>query len=441
MRNGMNARRNGAGAGKVLAKGSRFWRRMERSVWFRPAVASVLSAVTALIAGFLNDIIPQDAVPDISRDTISALLTAVSSSMLGVTTFAVSIFIGALAIAGGSTARVVQLVASDRHTLNALASFIGAFIYAIVARVALDMKYYGPAGRFVLLIATLLALTYLIKTLIGWISHVTSLGRMSDVMERLLESAQRSLGAFRQDPCEGAMPLDPTDAPLAPKLYIDDTGYIGAINTDDLEELAKKLGGRLLVTARAGDFVHPNATVARWIGPELPEDFQEDFEDAFDLSGRDDLEDPRFSLDMLSEIASKALSPGINDTATAVTAIHYMESALAGFAGSAVEETRPRCRHVARATVSLEELFDSACTMIARDGAGAVEVGIRFQRMLAVVAEAGRNSGRDDIARLARQHAAHAFEMAKEKLPTDRDRARVKAAGLLAAGQSSNAGA
>ena len=58
------------------------------------------------------------------------------------------------------------------------------------------------------------------------------------------------------------------------------------------------------------------------------------------------------------------------------------------------------------------DLFDDAFTAIARDGAGAVEVGVRLQKSLRSLASAG-----DDAMRVAAvKHAQHALARAEQAL-------------------------
>lgn len=72
-----------------------------------------------------------------------------SGSMLGVATFAVGSMLADYSSASNSaTPRSFPLIIADDVSQNALSSFIGAFIFGIVAYVALENGYYGPAGRF-----------------------------------------------------------------------------------------------------------------------------------------------------------------------------------------------------------------------------------------------------------------------------------------------------
>lgn len=90
--------------------------------------------------------------------------------MLAVATFSLGVLVTALGSASTSaTPRATELVIADTTTRRAISSFIAAFIYSVVAQTALGLEYYGPAGRLVLLLATIAVLAYVVITLIAWV--------------------------------------------------------------------------------------------------------------------------------------------------------------------------------------------------------------------------------------------------------------------------------
>ncbi|MCB2032066.1 MAG: DUF2254 domain-containing protein, partial [Ottowia sp.] len=148
-----------------------FWLRERRNrLWVTPAVASLGAVLLALAAAWVSRAVPDGTFPNIERDTLDNLLTVVSSSMLAVTTFSLSIMVSAFASAANSaTPRATELVMGDEGTRSAIAMFLSAFIYAVVAQVALGMGYYGSGGRFVLFLGTVVVLVLLLVTLVQWV--------------------------------------------------------------------------------------------------------------------------------------------------------------------------------------------------------------------------------------------------------------------------------
>ena len=198
-------------------KRSGFWLRERRNrLWVTPALASVVAVLLALAAAWVSRVVPEDTLPDIDRDTVQSLLTIVASSMLAVTTFSLSIMVSAFAsAANGATPRATELVMGDEGTRSAIAMFLSAFIYAVVARVALGMGYYGSAGRFVLFLGTMGVLVMLLVTLVNWVKTLSTLGRMSNTLNKIEQAAEKALRTHWRAPLLGAGPAPAPATPTA----------------------------------------------------------------------------------------------------------------------------------------------------------------------------------------------------------------------------------
>ena len=128
-----------------------FINRIRQRLWVKPLVMSVLSAVTVFLVKMLDIDAAARFVPQVSQESIETLLTILSGSMLMIATFAVGSMVAAYASASNNaTPRSFSLIISDDVSQNALSTFIGAFIYSVVALVAMENGYYDQTGRFVL---------------------------------------------------------------------------------------------------------------------------------------------------------------------------------------------------------------------------------------------------------------------------------------------------
>jgi hypothetical protein len=97
-------------------------------------VMCALSTTTVFLAKTVD--IPEIGriVFDVNQNSVETLLTIISASMLVIATFAVASMVAAYASASNTaTPRSSSLVISDDVSQNALSTFIGAFIYSIVA--------------------------------------------------------------------------------------------------------------------------------------------------------------------------------------------------------------------------------------------------------------------------------------------------------------------
>ena len=97
-------------------------------------------------------------------------------------------------------------------------------------------------------------------------------------------------------------------------------------------------------------------------------------------------QDPRFGLIVLSEIASRALSPAVNDPGTAIEVLGSGLRVLLEFADAHHKAEEPKFRSVHAPEMDVKDLFKSFFNPIARDGAGVVEVQIRLIKVLEALA-------------------------------------------------------
>lgn len=109
-------------------------------------------------------------VPAITQASIETLLAIISASMLVIATFAVASMVSAYASASSTaTPRSFSLVISDDISQSALSTFVGAFIFSIVALMALQNDCYDRTGRFAVFVITLLVLAMVIITFVRWV--------------------------------------------------------------------------------------------------------------------------------------------------------------------------------------------------------------------------------------------------------------------------------
>ena len=137
-------------------------------------------------------------------------------------------------------------------------------------------------------------------------------------------------------------------------------------------------------------------------------------------------EDASYGLLVLSEIASRALSPGINDAGTAIAVPCRQEKLLLDWSHATHDETAPRFARLFLPDTSRAAMIDTAFASVARDGAGQIEVALRLQEVLARLAK----TPDADLAQAAREMSQHACEYAEAALPLERDKTRLRAAVL-----------
>jgi uncharacterized membrane protein len=127
---------------------------------------------------------------------------------------------------------------------------------------------------------------------------------------------------------------------------------------------------------------------------------------------------------VLSEIASRALSPGINDPGTAIDIIGRIVRILSIWAEDRDScETEIEYRKIHVPTLADSDLFDDAFGPIARDGAGVLEIGIRLQKAFKSLSRIGSEEFREAARRhsdLARKRSVAALQLSEDKAIVER---------------------
>lgn len=392
-----------------------------RRIWFRAALFSIFSVALALLAAFVAPFVPYEISTKIGSDAVDNILAILASSMLAVTTFSLTIMVSAFSGASSTiTPRAAQLLAQDTTAQNALSTFLGAFLFAIVGICALSTGIYGKSGRVILFAGTILVIAIIVFTLLRWIEHLSSFGRVGSTIaqiERVTKAAFKQSGFGRRLAPRPRQPELTGQAVRADKI-----GYITHVDLTALDELAERRGYTIQILLMPGTFVTSRSELARWEG--RGDETDAAVRNAFTIERHRQFDqDPRFGLIVLSEIASRALSPAVNDPGTAIAVLGAGVRVLATFLDGREDAEAPeeRCPRLRLPYLQLSDLLEDLIQPIARDGAGLIEVATRLQQALGQIAA---------IEPAAHALLAHSAEQALMRcdgamtFPPDRERIR-----------------
>lgn len=407
--------------------------RLRERLWIKPLIICVLSIGAVLLANLLDRSALGRFLPEITKESNEALLTIMASSMLVMATFAVSSMVAAYGSASTSaTPRSFPLVIADDVSQNALSMFVGAFIYSVVALVALlNGQYDGRAGKFVLFTLSLMVVAVIIVTFVWWVDNIARLGRLGNTVDKVEAAAADAIRKRQSMPrLGGVAAYTPPASSVA--VYAKAIGYVRRVDIAAMQSRACGSKLKILVAAIPGTFCTPNRPVA-WIMSESSDAVSS--EDSDSIAGAFAIgdarvfdQDPRFGLVVLSEIASRALSPAVNDPGTAidVTGTLVRLFVMWNECGKSEGDAKVQYDRVAVPELSLDDMCDDAFTGIARDGAGLVEVVMRLLKALESIAELGNDKMRESALRHARLALVRAESVMKvpEDIATIREVAK-----------------
>ncbi len=211
-----------------------------KKLWFRATLFAIVAIITALVSILFKSLIPESVSVKVGAEAVDNILNILASSMLAVTTFSLSIMVTAYGSATTNvTPRATRLVVEDVTTQNVLATFIGSFLFSLVGIIALNMGAYGERGRVILFIVTLIVIALILITLLRWIQHLTSLGRVGETTAKVEQAAIETFIARARNPFLGGYPwLESHEQPKGTiAVYPKKIGYVEYIDMVKLSKL------------------------------------------------------------------------------------------------------------------------------------------------------------------------------------------------------------
>ncbi|MGJ5642368.1 DUF2254 domain-containing protein [Formosa sp. S-31] len=396
--------------------------KLKGSLWFRPLLFCILSVIGALISHKADGTRLNDLVPVIAVESIESLLNTISASMLVIATFAVASMISAFTAASNTaTPRSFKIVVTDDVSQYALSIFIGAFIFSIVATIALKNGYYDKAGRFVLFVFTLMLFAVVIVTFLRWVDRISRLGRLEHTIKQVETVAKKALQSYINAPYLNALPIM-GEFEKGSAVFSRSTGYVQFIDIKGLQDLAEAHDVKIRLCCLVGKFVNENSELAL-INEPLPmqnTNIKDKIYEAIQIGHYRLFEDdPRFGLIALTEIASRALSPGINDPGTAIQIIGSHERLFFLWNAKRKDDKSLDVKYdrVEVNCIEMSDFFDDAFRPIARDGAGNIEVMLRLQKTFNALSLVNQSK----IESVAKLYSKNTFLRAESHLENKQD--------------------
>lgn len=403
-------------------------RQMSRRIHVRVILYAVLNMVALALAALVGPFIPEGLGQLIGADAVDTILQVIATSMLAVVTFSLTIMVTAFSRAEGQwTPRSFILLREDTVTQSVLATFLGSYLYALIAIILRAADVFGESELVVLFATTLLVVASIIVSIIRWILHLEGLGSLHLTARQLEGRAASAVAAAVRRPAQGARPLTaavkvPGDAT---PVRASRAGYVQQVFEGALQSCAEACDAEIYVTVPVGRYVQRGEVLARVSGGDPDEETRDTIRAAILVDDARDFDmDPAFGVTVLAEIATRALSPGVNDPGTAIDIVHRLSHVIAE-ARQTPEIDAAEHDRVWIEPLSLDALFLASFDPIARCAADAVEVHLALQRALASIS---RVAGDGDLSRATRAAAERCLARADAAITDERDRARLQQA-------------
>jgi uncharacterized membrane protein len=182
-------------------------KRLRERLWVKPLAFCILSIAAVFIAKAADHMNLDRNIPSVTTDSIEALLAILGASMLVIATFAVASMVSAYASASSSaTPRSFTLIIADDVSQNALSTFVGAFIFSVVALTAAKNDFFQEPGLAALFVLTVVVFGVVILTFVRWVDQIARLGRLGASVEKVEAATAAAMRHRRAAPAFCGMP-------------------------------------------------------------------------------------------------------------------------------------------------------------------------------------------------------------------------------------------
>ncbi|WP_201582279.1 DUF2254 domain-containing protein [Psychrobacter immobilis] len=340
------------------------WEQLIGSYWFTPTACVLAGILLAPILVTIDEHFDRETVRELSfaftgdDDAARAIMTAIAGAVLGVAGTTFSITIAVLSMASSQFGpRLLRNFLTDTPNQFVLGAFIGTFSYSLLVLKSIhkyDVDFGVPqlAVTFAIIMAIICALL-----LVYFVQHMVHAIQASHVIENASNDALKNIHYWYGDHCdiEHQRDIEHHDVEqfhtwLATPIYSPSCGYLQQIYLESLITLTQDYGGVVQLHTNLGHFVtdknvigcfyqrpagHPNNLKKTKINhlaviPRAPDGiFWQRFATCIRLEQRvTHSNDIAYGLGQMTEIAVRALSPGINDPKTAVHCVQSLTTCI-----------------------------------------------------------------------------------------------------------------
>lgn len=379
---------------KTFVRGYLFW----------PLTMVAVALVLATIAANTDDhfagkaeIIDALNVLRLSNDDARTVLSTVASAAITILSLVYSMTLVVFTLAASALGnRIIRTFGDNRLGQITAGLLAGTFVFALAT------LYLAPADEPPI-VSTAVAVALAVISVILLISFVNNVAHRIQI-DNELARIQRMLSAsilamakrLEQSASADGHQVGETAMPHALKWSAPKTGYITALEFEKLTRTMHKMDGMLILRAKAGDFVLEGdqlgtVRATNVAGPlaailaKKPHRYIQ-ISDARAPEG-----DVKFNVHLIVEIALRALSPGTNDSYTAIAAIDQLSASIVTLMQTTTAQARLRDHdgqvRVVADLLSVREIVGSAMHPIRRAAANNVLVMTALAKALRRLAE------------------------------------------------------
>lgn len=408
---------------KAAFADSRFkqlWVQIHSSLWFVPGF--VIAGLMLLALGLveldrhLGEVLRQQwpRLFTVEAEGARSLLSSIAGAMATIAGVTFSITMVALALASAQyTSRVLRNFMRDKVNQAVLGIFIGIFLYCLLVLQAISEQpqAFVPAGA---VLGSVLLSVVSGGAFIVFIHHISTTIQAAEMAQAITYETLHVIDKYFPDEAvDGREHASLSDSKVAVWYPVParQWGTIQTVAEKQLLAWASAHDAIVRMEYKPGDFIGKDETLVSVAMAQPPDGAAVDaLNAAYGVDAFRTLDqDPAFGVRQLVDMALKALSPGINDSTTAVTCLEHIGVILSCCAQRNLE---PRNRYDERGNLRVLSIgidFDELATLAFRQIAESAQGNtVVLLRLLDTIGKTGKTCA----GRVERQALLHQAEVA-----------------------------
>jgi len=305
--------------------------KLESNIAFYPSLISLVGLLFAFfmyyleswgVSGYLIENAPILVINNI--DTARDLLTTFIGGLISIMVFSFSLVMILLNQASSNfSPRLLPGLISNRRHQIILGIYNSTLLYCIFTLVSITPhgdKYQLP-GFSVLL--AIIFMTVCLAAFIYFIHSISQQIQVGTIMDKIFDKAYERLNTLIDN--EKSTEIEFPDTSNWKTVECAKSGYFQDVGLNSLAEFAQEKKVKIEIVQIKGTYILKGLPLLKYSGAELDGDAKNEILACFHFSKNELVEENYvLAFKQITEIALKAMSPGINDPGTAINAIDYM---------------------------------------------------------------------------------------------------------------------
>ncbi|MBA6153530.1 DUF2254 domain-containing protein [Gelidibacter maritimus] len=305
--------------------------KLESNIAFYPSLISLAGLLFAFfmyyleswgVSKYLVENAPLLVINNI--DTARDLLTTFIGGLISIMVFSFSLVMILLNQASSNfSPRLLPGLISNRRHQVILGIYNSTLLYCIFILVSITPhgdKYQLPG------FSVLLAIVFMTVCLAAFIYFIHSISQqiqVGTIMDKIFDKASERLSALIDN--EKSTEIEFPDTSDWKPVDCRKSGYFQDVSLNALAEFAQEKNVKIEIVQIKGTYILKGLPLLKYSGEALDDDAKDEVLDCFHFSKNELIEENYvLAFKQITEIAVKAMSPGINDPGTAINAIDYM---------------------------------------------------------------------------------------------------------------------